>query len=145
MPLSDTDIAAALADVLDGDLALPYPGVWGIGPNGNGRTRIAVDDGLSTIVVDRADGTVLLIGADGDESLINSSPDALAEFAVRYDVALRPASIPEDADEADDYWEEVGEALLERFRGIDPVAVEDQESFWSVAAEEVGYGMHSPS
>ncbi|MFG1922663.1 SUKH-4 family immunity protein [Cryptosporangium sp. NPDC048952] len=145
MPLSDTDIAAALADVLDGELTLPYPGDWGIGPDGNGRTRIAVDEGLSSIVVDREDGTVLLVGPDGDESVINSSPDALAEFAARYSVALQPSSVPDDEDEVDEFWEAAGEELLERFRGIDPVAVEDAESFWSVAAEELGYGMHAPS
>ena len=144
MQLSDTDIAAALADVLDGDLTLPYPGVWGIGPDGNGRSRIAVDDGLSSIVVDRADGTVLLVGRDGDESVVNSSPDALAEFAVRYSAALRPASVPDDADEADEYWQATGESLLEWFRGVDPVAVDDPDGFWSVAAEEVGYGPQAP-
>ena len=144
MQLSDTDIAAALADVLDGDLTLPYPGVWGIGPDGNGRSRIAVDDGLSSIVVDRADGTVLLVGRDGDESVVNSSPDALAEFAVRYSAALRPASVPDDADEADEYWQATGESLLEWFRSVDPVAVDDPDGFWSVAAEEVGYGPHAP-
>lgn len=141
MPLSDTDIAAALADVLDGDLTLPYPGDWGIGPDGNGRTRIAVDQGLSSIVVDRADGTVLLVGPDGDETVINSSPDALAEFAALYSAALD--ATPEDPD--DEHWEARGEELLERFRGSDPVAVEDAESFWSVAAEELGYGMHAPA
>ncbi|GAA0252957.1 SUKH-4 family immunity protein [Cryptosporangium japonicum] len=145
MPLSDTDIAAALADVLDGDLTLPYPGDWGIGPDGNGRTRVAVDQGLSTIVVDRTDGTVLLVGPDGDESVINSSPDTLAEFAGQYSAALGASAVPDDADEADEYWESLGEQLLERFRGIDPVAVEDAESFWSVAVEELGYGMHAPN
>lgn len=143
MPLTDTDIAAALADVLDGDLTLPYPGVWALGPEGNGRTRVAADEGLSTIVVDRADGTVLLVGPDGEESVVNSSPDALAEFAARYSAALTPADVPDDQDEADAFWEAAGEDLLERFRGIDPVAVEDAESFWSVAAEELGYGMHA--
>jgi hypothetical protein len=144
VPLTDTDIAAALADVLDGDLTLPYPGDWGIGPDGNGRTRVAVDPGLSSIVVDRADGTVLLVGPDGEESVINSSPDTLAEFAGRYSAALGAAAVPDEQDEADEYWESLGEELLERFRGIDPVAVEDAESFWSVAVEELGYGMHAP-
>lgn len=137
MPLRDTDIAAAIADLLDGRLTLPYPGVWGIGPDGNGRTRIAVDEGLSSIVVDRADGTVLLVGPDGDESVVNSSPDALAEFAARFDAAIGE---PRD----DDDWEAVGDELRARFREIDPVAVEDGESFWSLAAEEVGYGTHAP-
>jgi len=142
VPLRDSDITAALADVLDGRLPVPYPGVWGIGPDGNGRTRVAVDEGLSSIVVDRADGTVLLVGPDGEESVVNSSPDVLAEFAERYRAALASAATPGDTD---DHWESVGESLLDQFRAIDPVAVESGESFWSVAADEVGYGLHAPT
>ncbi|RGC69527.1 hypothetical protein C5N14_09640 [Micromonospora sp. MW-13] len=37
--------------------------------------------------------------------------------------------------------EAVGERLADRFREIDPVAVADENAFWSVAAEELGYGM----
>ncbi|MCX4472820.1 SUKH-4 family immunity protein [Micromonospora sp. NBC_01655] len=37
--------------------------------------------------------------------------------------------------------EAVGERLADRFREIAPVAVADENAFWSVAAEELGYGM----
>ncbi|MFE0686876.1 hypothetical protein ACFV0Z_01945 [Streptomyces xiamenensis] len=33
------------------------------------------------------------------------------------------------------------DALLERFAALDAEAVADENSFWCVAAEELGYGM----
>ncbi|WP_405730585.1 SUKH-4 family immunity protein [Streptomyces sp. NBC_01537] len=122
-----------------GELLVPYPGTWA-GPPYRlraGRPVIADDPGVTAIVVDRDSGTVLLLDEDG-ESVLNSSPAMLVECARRYTAAV-PAP---DAD--DDRWEAIGRDLPARIRVIDPAAA-DGESFWAVAAEEVGYGMHGPT
>jgi hypothetical protein len=55
----------------------------------------------------------------------------------------------DEDDEADDsgaatVGDLLTDALIERFRGIDPVAVAEENSFWSIAAEELGYGLTAP-
>jgi len=135
MALTDSEIQAVVAELSDEALTTPYPGRWEYHP-GDERVTIGVDPGLTTIVVDRADGTVRIVDADG-ESLVNSSPTALVACAREYTTALENSIL--SAADAD--WDAVGEALLERLRTIDPAAVEDENSMWSFAAEEVGYGM----
>lgn len=149
--MSDAEIAQALAPVVDGDLTVPYPGVWARAPyaSHNGRAVIAADPGLSSIVVERGSGAVMLVGSDG-ESLVNRSVEAFVACARSYTAAVNTPIGDSGSDSGsgadtddDDAWEAVGDRLIEEIRGIDPQAAAD-ETFWSVAAEEVGYGMSAP-
>ncbi|WP_405719710.1 SUKH-4 family immunity protein [Streptomyces sp. NBC_01537] len=131
-PPEDHEIARMLAPVAAGELLVPYPGMWAHPPYRPraGRPVIAHDPGVTVIVVDRDSGTVLLLDEDG-ESVPNSSPAMLVECARRYTAAVRTP------DTDDDRWEAIGRYLLAQIRAIDPAAA-DGESFWAVAAEEVG-------
>ena len=141
--MSDEEIAQALAPLVDGELVAPYPAKWGQAPYASlgGRAVIAADPGLSSIVVERISGAVVLVDSDG-ESVVNRSLGAFVACARSYTAAVSAPAVEVDED-GDDAWEAVGEQLIEEIRGIDPDAAMD-EGFWSVAAEEVGYGMFAP-
>ncbi|GLF99130.1 SUKH-4 family immunity protein [Streptomyces yaizuensis] len=135
--LTDAVIARVLAPVVAGELVVPYPGRWERPPYASrgGRAVVAGDPGLSVLAVDRGSGAVVLLD-DAGESTVNGSAAALVECARRYTAAIRS---PESGDEE---WEGIGQALLTELRAVDPV-VADDEGFWAVAAEEVGYGFHA--
>ncbi|WP_431977254.1 SUKH-4 family immunity protein [Micromonospora haikouensis] len=139
MPNTDAAIDAALARLRSLGEQLPYPGDWlpaaRADPTG---VVLAEDEGLSRLVVDPATGAVSLVDADGAEP-VNSTLDALVACAEAYLAARAEAdALPDDAD---DDLEAVGERLTDRFRQLDPASVGDENRFWSVTAEELGYGM----
>lgn len=70
--MSDGEIAQTLAPVVDGELAIPYPGKWARPPyeSLSGPAVVAADPGLSSIVVERVSGAVLLVDSGG-ESVVN--------------------------------------------------------------------------
>ncbi|MEV7216370.1 SUKH-4 family immunity protein [Kitasatospora cineracea] len=150
--MDDTELDAltlACADVL------PYPGRWREAPYeerevGGARYRlIAVDEGISAIGV-RGDGGSVWVLPVGEEEpgLLNSGPGQLLAFlelyreaaaeAERYEAGEEP-DVAEDA--AEDAGEELTDALLARFAAVDPAAVADENAYWCIAAEELGYGM----
>jgi hypothetical protein len=142
--MSEWEIAQALAPVVDGELVVPYPGKWARPPYAllGGRAVIAADSGLSSIVVEPVNAAVVLVDSRG-ESVVNRSLEAFVACARAYTAAINAPIVEGDDDGDDDAWEEVGDRLIAELRGIDPDAAAD-ERFWSVAAEEVGYGMTAP-
>lgn len=142
--MSDGELAQALAPVVDGELDVPYPGEWARAPYASlgGRAVIAADPGLSSIVIERVSGAVVLVESGG-ESLVNRSVEAFVACARGYTAALNAQVVESDDDGADEAWAAVGVRLIGEIRGIDPDAAAG-EGFWSVAAEEVGYGMLAP-
>ncbi|MDG4819835.1 SUKH-4 family immunity protein [Micromonospora sp. WMMD956] len=139
MPNTDAAIDAALARLRSLAEQLPYPGDWlpAARPDPAGVV-LAEDEGLSRLVVDPATGAVSLLDEGGSEP-VNSTLDALVACAEAYLAARAEAdALPDDAD---DDLEAVGERLTDRFRQLDPTSVGDENRFWSVAAEELGYGM----
>ncbi|MFJ9622557.1 hypothetical protein [Streptomyces sp. NPDC101181] len=50
--------------------------------------------------------------------------------------------LDDDEDLAVQAADALSEAFLERFEMLDAEAVADENSFWHVAAEELGYGMN---
>ncbi|MFF0819755.1 SUKH-4 family immunity protein [Micromonospora haikouensis] len=139
MPTTDAAIDAALARLRSLGEQLPYPGDWLPAARADSTgVVLAEDEGLSRLVVDPATGAVSLVDADGAEP-VNSTLDALVACAEAYLAARTEAdALPDDAD---DDLEAVGERLTDRFRRLDPAAVGHENRFWSVAAEELGYGM----
>ncbi|MFD9735334.1 SUKH-4 family immunity protein [Umezawaea sp. NPDC059074] len=129
---------------------VPYPGTWLGVPFADLRfadrlgAEVARDEGLSSIVVDRVDGRVWLVPADGGVPLlVNSDVESLVACSVVYgrasdevEEADEPEEEPDDEMAAGDAF---AEALVVEFRGIDAVAVDGENAFWSVAAEELGY------
>nr|QLK01395.1 SUKH-4 family immunity protein [Micromonospora carbonacea] len=117
---------------------LPYPGVWLPAARAESTGIVlAEDEGLSRLAVDPATGAVSLLDDDGAEP-VNSALAAFVACAEAYLAARAEAdALPDDAD---DELEALGERLAERFRQLDPVSVGDENRFWSVAAEELGYG-----
>ncbi|WP_432953853.1 SUKH-4 family immunity protein [Micromonospora haikouensis] len=139
MPNTDAAIDAALARLRSLGEQLPYPGDWLPAPRADSAgVVLAEDEGLSRLVVDPATGAVSLVDADGAEP-VNSTLDALVACAEAYLAARAEADVLPD--DADDDLEAVGERLADRFRQLDPTSVGDENRFWSVAAEELGYGM----
>ncbi|MEW2378207.1 SUKH-4 family immunity protein [Micromonospora sp. NPDC047812] len=139
MPTDDATIDAALARILPLRERLPYPGVWLPSPRAEAAVVVlAEDDGLSRLVVDPATGMVALVDDDGSEP-VNATMDAFAACAEAFVQAQAvAAALPGDTD---DELEAVGERLTARFREIDAVSVAHENRFWSLAAEELGYGM----
>ncbi|MEU6077188.1 SUKH-4 family immunity protein [Micromonospora sp. NPDC047074] len=139
MPTDDATIEAALARILPLRDRLPYPGTWLASPRVDGAVVVLAEDtGLSRLLVDPATDTVCLVDDDGSEP-VNATVDAFAACAEAFVQAqVAAAALPEDAD---DDLEAVGERLADRFREIDPVSVAHENRFWSLAAEELGYGM----
>ncbi|MFD0555835.1 SUKH-4 family immunity protein [Stackebrandtia endophytica] len=148
--------------------AVPYPGTWLAAPFEDRHVGdrvfavVATDPGLSTIGVDRASGEPWLLPENDEPSLINSSLEALvacsqvyaraAEEAARREAAGfsdddDDAGVDDDAaedpeeDGEDDFdaGDEFTDTLIARFATIDEPAVSDENAFWPVAAEELGY------
>lgn len=125
---------------------VPFEGKWHTTPYPErevaGRTCvILVDDpGIQQLVVSRDNGEVLFAGANSEAAeLVNRS---LAQFVpsarIYLDARQRAESID---DEDDDAHEENGERARTAIREADRDAVRDENQFWSVATEELGYGM----
>ncbi|WP_218003876.1 SUKH-4 family immunity protein [Nocardia pneumoniae] len=140
----DSDIDAALAGLGDrrGSM-VPFAGTWSLAPyphtqlaDGRACTVLADDDGLQTLVV-ADDGEVLIVTDDGTE-LVNTTIERFAACARAYAEARKQAR---HIDEDDEALEAHGEQTLATLRGIDPAAVAGENQFWSVAAEELGYGL----
>ncbi|QKW18795.1 SUKH-4 family immunity protein [Kitasatospora sp. NA04385] len=132
---------------------LPYPGRWQEAPyeerevDGERYCLIAVDAGVSAIGV-RADGgpVVVLPEEEGEPGLLNSGPGQLLAFLELYRAAAAEAERYEAGEELDEALaaaEALTDALLARFAAVDPAAVADENAYWCIAAEELGYAMDS--
>lgn len=145
--VNDEQIARDLADRAE----IPYPGEWQRPPFRELRlgdrvfALVASDPGLSDIGVDRADGGVWLLPAEGESAQLNTSAAAFTACSKVYAAAAAEAERLAAADVGDDEDEDRGDAftedVLERLAAVDPVAVEDENGLWSVAAEELGYSL----
>ncbi|MGX2997587.1 SUKH-4 family immunity protein [Streptomyces sp. JNUCC 64] len=147
--MDDTALAALLA----GRAPHPYPGVWQEPPfaereaDGARYALVALDPGLSALGVRRSDGSVWGLPDDGEPFRLNSGAAAFVAFTRAYGEAAAEAEAYEapdsdpDGDEAERAADALTEALLERFAAIDAEAVADENAFWCVVAEELGYGM----
>jgi hypothetical protein len=112
---------------------------------------VAIDPGLSALALRRHDGSLWCLPEDGVPQLVNSSVEGFVAFNRAYEKAAAEAAAYEgpgdglEDDEAVDLAEQAAdaltEALLERFAALDAEAVADENSFWHIAAEELGYGM----
>ncbi|MFB9662741.1 SUKH-4 family immunity protein [Glycomyces mayteni] len=129
---------------------LPYPGQWQTPPlpqactGGRDFDLLAVDPGLSAIGLDRADGTVWLLPEGGEPSPVNASREAFDACAAIYEEAAAEAERLAAAgfsDDEEDPGDAFTDALLERLAAADATAVADENGFWSVAAEELGYAL----
>ncbi|MFE7191848.1 SUKH-4 family immunity protein [Kitasatospora sp. NPDC057541] len=148
---------AELASLLAGRAGCPYPGAWQDAPfaervvDGVRYALVAVDPGLSALAVRRDDGSLWCLPEGGGRDLVNSGVAAFVAFTRAYDAAATEAAAydgPGDGLDDDAAWEAAEEAaealterLLEGFGERDAAAVADENSFWCVAAEEIGYGM----
>ncbi|MFJ6619151.1 SUKH-4 family immunity protein [Kitasatospora sp. NPDC091335] len=153
---------AELSSLLAGCAArCPYPGAWQEGPlteravDGVRYVLVAVDPEVSALGVRREDGSLWCLPEGGEPQLVNSGVEAFVAFTRAYEKAAAeadaydgPGAGPDeglDGNEAVDLAErdadELTEALLERFAELDAEAVADENAFWCVAAEELGYGM----
>ncbi|MFD1045376.1 SUKH-4 family immunity protein [Kibdelosporangium lantanae] len=122
---------------------VPFEGRWTRAPyperSHDGRTFavLADDPEIESLVVDRATSEVLVL--DSSLALVNRSLSQFAASAAAYAAAHKRAkSIDEDDDKA---LEANGEQALRSIRDIDADAVADENQFWAVATEELGYGM----
>ncbi|WP_345430872.1 SUKH-4 family immunity protein [Actinoallomurus vinaceus] len=106
----------------------------------DGRTVAVVceDSGISLLGVDRDGGEVLIVGADEGPRPVNRSAALLVACAEVFRKARREAKRAEDDDEE---LEAIAARTLAAFAEIDPHAVRDENQVWSVAAEELGYGL----
>ena len=83
----------------------------------------------------------------GDEpGQLNSSVAAYVACSNVYAEAAAEAARFEaeelgDEDDDEDRGDAFTEAVIERLAAVDPVAVEDENGFWSVVAEELGYSL----
>lgn len=108
---------------------------------------VALDPGLSALGVRRTDGSVWGLPEDGAPHLVNSSVAAFVACSRAHTEAAAEAAgydgAGDDGDEdaAERAADALTEALLERFAALDAPAVADENAFWCVAAEELGYGM----
>jgi hypothetical protein len=141
---TDLEIGNALAG-LDVE-RVPFEGKWHTAPYPErevaGRTcAILVDDpGIQQLVVSRDNGEVLFAAADSDATeLVNRS---LAQFAASARIYLDARQRAESIDKEDDKkLEKNGKRALSAIRKADRKAVRGENQFWSVATEELGYGM----
>jgi hypothetical protein len=140
---TDLEIGNALAGL---DLErVPFEGKWHTAPYPErevaGRTCaiLADDPGVQQLVVSRDKGEVLFAADRDDTHLVNQSLDQFAASARIYLAAKEQAeSIDQDDDEA---LEKNGNRARKAIRKADRKAVRDDNQFWSVATEELGYGM----
>ncbi|WP_228022717.1 SUKH-4 family immunity protein [Streptomyces acidicola] len=112
---------------------------------------VADDPGLSALGVRREDGSLWCLPEDGVPHLVNSSVEAFVAFNRAYEEAAAEAAAyegpgdglggAEAVDLAEQAADALTEALLERFGALDAEAVADENSFWHIGAEEMGYGM----
>ncbi|MFX4291458.1 SUKH-4 family immunity protein [Streptomyces bohaiensis] len=140
-----------LAELLDQREAFPYPGTWLAAPFANreaGGRKLAVvarDEGLSFIGVDRADGGVWGVPEGGAPNLVNTGLTELVACSRAYrEASVRLAGTgdgPEAPGTKPLAGDHLTQTLVSRFREIDPAAVADENTFWSVAAEELGYAV----
>ncbi|MEU5385368.1 SUKH-4 family immunity protein [Kitasatospora cineracea] len=145
--MDDTQLDAltlACADVL------PHPGEWRRAPyeerevDGARYHLVAVDPGVSALGVRVDGGPVMVLPEEGEPGLLNSGPGQLLAFLELYREAAAEAERYEAGEEPDESLaaaEELTDALLARFAAVDPAAVADENAYWCVAAEELGYGM----
>ncbi|WP_239009121.1 SUKH-4 family immunity protein [Streptomyces sp. CFMR 7] len=118
--------------------------------DGEGYAAVAVDPGLSALALRRDDGSLWGLPEGGVPHLVNSSVEAFVAFNRAYEEAAAEAEayegpdddLDEDGDLAMQAADTLTEALLERFEMLDAEAVADENSFWHVAAEELGYSMN---
>ncbi|RPE35701.1 SUKH-4 family immunity protein [Kitasatospora cineracea] len=131
---------------------LPYPGEWRRAPyeerevDGARYHLVAVDPGVSAIGVRVGGGPVMVLSEEeeGEPGLLNSGPGQLLAFLELYREAAEEAEryeADEEPDESPAAAEELTDALLARFAAVDPAAVADENAYWCIAAEELGYGM----
>jgi hypothetical protein len=148
---------ARLAEQLAGRAACPYPGTWQQPPyaeravDGVRYALVAVDPGLSALGVRRDDGSLWGLPDGAEPHLVNSGVPAFVAFTGLYAAAAAEAEAYEGPDDEDDEAgedvaaEDAADALTEeltaRFREVDAPAVADENAFWCVAAEELGYSM----
>ncbi|MEU0413198.1 SUKH-4 family immunity protein [Streptomyces griseorubiginosus] len=151
--MNDAEVASLLA----GCARCPYPGQWQDAPfaertvGGERYALLAVDAGLSALALRRDDGTLWCLPESDPPHLVNSDVEAFVAFNSAYEEAAAAAAAYEgpgdglSEDEAVDLAEQAADALtdalLERFEALDEEAVVDENSFWHLAAEELGYGM----
>ncbi|WP_327180513.1 SUKH-4 family immunity protein [Streptomyces sp. NBC_01334] len=148
---------AELASLLAGCARCPYDGEWQALPftertvDGARYALVAVDPGLSALGVRRDDGSLWDLPEGRAPRLVNSSVEAFVAFnrafedaAVEADAYEGPSddlSDDEIVDAAERAADALTEGLLRRFRAVDAAAVADENSFWHIGAEELGYGM----
>ncbi|UOE25053.1 hypothetical protein [Agromyces soli] len=132
--LTDAEIVASLTASAR---AVPYPGQWLEPPfDGERQALVARDAGISELRIDRESGRVFGIElADGVAQPIAPSPASLAELGAAYADALARSA---GADEHELRVLEAG--LLAAVRVVAP-ELADAETFWSIAAEELGNGI----
>ncbi|MGW2823097.1 SUKH-4 family immunity protein [Streptomyces sp. NPDC001443] len=151
--MNDAEVASLLA----GCVCCPYHGVWQASPfaerlvGGVRYALVAVDPGLSALVLQRDNGSLWFLPEGDVPRLVNSSVEAFVAFNRAYEEATAEADAYEwpgdglSEDETVALVEQAGdaltEALLERFGVLDAKAVADENSFWHIGAEELGYGM----
>ncbi|MEV5383002.1 SUKH-4 family immunity protein [Streptomyces sp. NPDC052721] len=151
--MNDAEVASLLA----GCVRCPYPGVWQASPfvermvDGARYALVAVDPGLSALVLRRDDDSLWCLPEGGVPQLVNSSVEAFVAFNHAYEEAAAEAaayegpgdglSEDETVDLAEQAADALTEALLKRFEFLDAEAVADENSFWHIGAEELGYGM----
>ncbi|MFT2019524.1 SUKH-4 family immunity protein [Streptomyces sp. 796.1] len=151
--MNDAEAAALLA----GCARCPYPGAWQPSPfaersvSGTRYAVVAVDPELSALALRREDGSLWFLPEGDAAQFVNSSIAAFVACNRAYEEAAAEAAAyegpgdglgeEEAADLAEQAADELTEALLERFGALDPAAVADENSFWHVGAEELGYGM----
>ncbi|MFF3393495.1 SUKH-4 family immunity protein [Streptomyces sp. NPDC002669] len=151
--MDDTELASLLA----GCTRFPHPGAWQEPPfveraaDGARYALVAIDPGAGALGLRRDDGSLWSLPEGADAHLVNSGVAAFVAFNRAYEEAADEAAAYEgpgeevDDDKAVELAEEaadaLADALLERFEELDADAVADENSFWCVAAEELGYGM----
>ncbi|MYT89724.1 hypothetical protein GTY40_01440 [Streptomyces sp. SID8359] len=152
--MNDAEVASLLAECT----RCPYPGVWQSSPfaertvDGTRYALVAVDPGVSALALRPDDGSLWCLPEGDAPQLVNTSVEAFLAFNRAYEEAAAEAASYEgpgdgpSEDEAVDLAEQAAdaltEALLERFGALDAEAVADENSFWHIGAEELGYGMN---
>ena len=146
--LTDDDIDTALSDVLPLEESLEdYPGTWQTAPyaDRDGQAVLGLGDHSWDILLDRGTGRVQGVPEDADAFLLNTGLERFvrcvqAAVAARQETKRHVAEDGSTDAEADEEIAEIGHRLAARLTEIDPDAVADDDMFWSVLAEELGYG-----
>jgi SUKH-4 immunity protein len=76
-------------------------------------------------------------GAAREPSFVNSSVEAFAAFLLRVRLRALAGGL---GDVGDDELELRAEVFLASLRQLDPAALADEEGYWSVVVEQMGYG-----